>query len=197
MVYPRVGGGNAYYLVYHRQGAGLSPRGRGKLHIRRRVMSVCGSIPAWAGETSQTGHSQNWRGVYPRVGGGNASAFGRTYCPSGLSPRGRGKLIFSSTARLSSGSIPAWAGETFGFHRRALGVRVYPRVGGGNFMQGVNSVNNAGLSPRGRGKRKRAHHPSQHCGSIPAWAGETQQYRNRNAVGAVYPRVGGGNSTAR
>ena len=50
-VYPRVGGGNRFYLAHMPLAPGLSPRGRGK-HILaiRRILSER-SIPAWAGET--------------------------------------------------------------------------------------------------------------------------------------------------
>ena len=54
-VYPRVGGGNAFWRRQPNRPSGLSPRGRGK-HIPapgagRRLRS----IPAWAGETKPWG----------------------------------------------------------------------------------------------------------------------------------------------
>ena len=71
-VYPRVGGGNNSFAQYLVVLAGLSPRGRGK-----RLKSVAtgvngGSIPAWAGETSDIDGFLSPGGVYPRVGGGNS-----------------------------------------------------------------------------------------------------------------------------
>ena len=54
-VYPRVGGGNAHIAFCCLQGSGLSPRGRGK-HIAAGLSpSPYRSIPAWAGETAQSG----------------------------------------------------------------------------------------------------------------------------------------------
>ena len=50
-VYPRVGGGNSFRLVFPSLPGGLSPRGRGKqisIAIDHLLMR---SIPAWAGET--------------------------------------------------------------------------------------------------------------------------------------------------
>ena len=135
--------------------------------------------------------------VYPRVGGGNAlySDFG--ICVEGLSPRGRGKLKRAWNAGGRRRSIPAWAGETrpARLYRRKRGV--YPRVGGGNCGLTAWSRRAAGLSPRGRGKRRRIQRDSLGARSIPAWAGETQR---RVLIGGgvkVYPRVGGGNRRRR
>ena len=50
-VYPRVGGGNARAFDAASSNAGLSPRGRGKLHISPHTRGELRSIPAWAGET--------------------------------------------------------------------------------------------------------------------------------------------------
>ena len=74
-VYPRVGGGNeAGHQVFH-PGGGLSPRGRGKPRSPARMSLRLRSIPAWAGETAD-GHTRTGTvTVYPRVGGGNATAF--------------------------------------------------------------------------------------------------------------------------
>ena len=57
-VYPRVGGGNPVWLPYSDIGEGLSPRGRGKLVHADIVRPLRRSIPAWAGETTQNGHSE-------------------------------------------------------------------------------------------------------------------------------------------
>ena len=70
--------------------------------------------------------------VYPRVGGGNAGSIPPFTYKRGLSPRGRGKLIQPTPAALDRGSIPAWAGETFGIGVLIGRRMVYPRVGGGN-----------------------------------------------------------------
>ena len=71
--------------------------------------------------------------------------------------------------------------------------KVYPRVGGGNFvLQGHPGIE-LGLSPRGRGKlRPEAGRPSP-ARSIPAWAGETGPLLIARRIASVYPRVGGGN----
>ena len=51
----------------------------------------------------------------------------------------------------------------------------------------------AGLSPRARGKRQHAPHPSSGAGPIPAGAGETIANCHRRDFGGAYPRGRGGN----
>ena len=51
-----------------------------------------------------------------------------------------------------------------------------------------------GLSPRGRGKRRKAPDRLPTPGSIPAWAGETIAAAPPSRAARVYPRVGGGNA---
>ena len=66
-------------------------------------------------------------------------------------------------------------------------------MGGGNINGGASCRRAGGLSPRGRGKRRRRLHPASSARSIPAWAGETETKRLKNWRIGVYPRVGGGN----
>ena len=115
---------------------------------------------------------------------------------NGLSPRGRGKpgkwrILMSSTR-----SIPAWAGETDRGSPGQRGRKVYPRVGGGNFIGILRRLGGVGLSPRGRGKRHRVALVFHRRWSIPAWAGETRQTMDWLSLEEVYPRVGGGNRAA-
>ena len=172
-VYPRVGGGNQGHPLAFQDVAGLSPRGRGKLHPISDPGRQTGSIPAWAGETFAHGPGDIRKAVYPRVGGGNR-ARGKAIGPTrGLSPRGRGKLRLWPRYILCLRSIPAWAGETCGSQRLQGAGWVYPRVGGGNGRRQQQGKCLYGLSPRGRGKLGR-HYPWGFCNrSIPAWAGET------------------------
>ena len=73
------------------------------------------------------------------------------------------------------------------------GMRVYPRVGGGNQIRNFRVRMPVGLSPRGRGKLIATARALGVAGSIPAWAGETAARVRCGYGGAVYPRVGGGN----
>ena len=188
-----MGGGNQPMQDSAGYFEGLSPRGRGKLSLRSACKGIHRSIPAWAGETSDSRRRRANRAVYPRVGGGNASAHWRYRCFCGLSPRGRGKREYGVCYTQSLRSIPAWAGETLKAVSTDSAVRVYPRVGGGNASSMVGCICMPGLSPRGRGKLELHAHRHRRDGSIPAWAGETHKAHSKARAVQVYPRVGGGN----
>ena len=75
--------------------------------------------------------------VYPRVGGGNQYMKMQPKIRAGLSPRGRGKHYISARLVCCGRSIPAWAGETKCAAAILPQPGVYPRVGGGNRLQGI------------------------------------------------------------
>ena len=127
------------------------------------------------------------------MGGGNTKHCAPLRCGEGLSPRGRGKPADTPSAGISHRSIPAWAGETFGFAIWAYRHAVYPRVGGGNCGRALGGECGDGLSPRGRGKHSNFARCGQVDRSIPAWAGETRPPARSYGGRRVYPRVGGGN----
>ena len=110
-VYPRVGGGTLLNNGDHELSLGLSPRGRGNRRCRTSAGRGVGSIPAWAGEPIQVLGTTNPEEVYPRVGGGTATAYAAIMSSSGLSPRGRGNQRIPHTIGQGARSIPAWAGE--------------------------------------------------------------------------------------
>ena len=128
------------------------------------------------------------------MGGGNLHILRGDALAEGLSPRGRGKLTADDNQPPLKRSIPAWAGETIAGRPHFIVQAVYPRVGGGNDLNGYRYEVDLGLSPRGRGKRGGL--PQQRRGgrSIPAWAGETQNPTTGIRWQKVYPRVGGGNT---
>ena len=70
--------------------------------------------------------------------------------------------------------------------------QVYPRVCGGTTNLTVVSRYSAGLSPRVRGNREATLLRPRAGGSIPACAGEPNDYHAIRAVARVYPRVCGG-----
>ncbi len=134
-VYPRVGGGNSPTRTRTTSSAGLSPRGRGKPAQAYEQGRLCGSIPAWAGETRTRAPLGGYLEVYPRVGGGNCVSQCIPPFRNGLSPRGRGKQLHYGDAAVCARSIPAWAGETQKLPTTPTKSRVYPRVGGGNHFR--------------------------------------------------------------
>ena len=168
-----MGGGNSRCPHLRGRINGLSPRGRGKPSAIYSSAPSGRSIPAWAGETAPLAGLSATERVYPRVGGGNWSKRSLPIGKAGLSPRGRGKLVFGRIICLPERSIPAWAGETCPAWSVFATEPVYPRVGGGNAGSGRRKNRCRGLSPRGRGKLR----------AIPKGQNDHR----------VYPRVGGGN----
>ena len=90
---------------------GLSPRVRGNRRRRTKIAPDAGSIPACAGEPSQSRLPQEPSWVYPRVCGGTSRTSSRSASRYGLSPRVRGNLKQGFAAVGMLGSIPACAGE--------------------------------------------------------------------------------------
>ena len=151
-VYPRTGGGtveprDASRNVYPRTGGGQLTMGLSPHGRGNRIASV----PARAGEPGHRVYAPAPR-VYPRTGGGTDTLPGR------LSPQ---TIEVGPTLR-----------------------RVYPRTGGGTRARDNAGVyprtgdlpgTHRGLSPHGRGNRRRSaprRTPGSGAGSIPARAGE-------------------------
>ena len=191
-VYPRVCGGTSANARLVSSSPGLSPRVRGNLPLEMRHLRWPGSIPACAGEPGSASARNHSRRVYPRVCGG-------TKCPSaglprrpGLSPRVRGNPIGDQAPRVSTGSIPACAGEPAVDQPRLDLHGVYPRVCGGTTRCRESRSRQWGLSPRVRGNRQCPQALQGACGSIPACAGEPARAWRLGREGRVYPRVCGG-----
>ncbi len=194
-VYPRVGGANTAAQLLRLLPTGLSPRGRGKPSRLPGFHRSGWSIPAWAGQTILTDDERAAFAVYPRVGGANIRGNHIPERLPGLSPRGRGKRSRRFSAHSSSRSIPAWAGQTVHSCADPLLARVYPRVGGANWVGAGCLPSSAGLSPRGRGKLGAALGSYISRRSIPAWAGQTRGKPTASPPIGVYPRVGGANNS--
>ena len=95
-VYPRVCGGTAGNPYPGRPARGLSPRVRGNLQRAELRQQIRRSIPACAGEPSETAMVDIGRKVYPRVCGGTPVSDCGVPKSEGLSPRVRGNLVTSS-----------------------------------------------------------------------------------------------------
>ena len=130
--------------------------------------------------------------VYPRVCGGTVNSPSRMPSRKGLSPRVRGNLGSRSSGWMCCGSIPACAGEPLRSILTCIGQRVYPRVCGGTFLDGVGELAELGLSPRVRGNPMLGVGGVGLVGSIPACAGEPQLTNDGRRSRQVYPRVCGG-----
>ena len=112
-VYPRACGGTGDAVLFHRRVWGLSPRVRGNLVPCNSPATVCGSIPARAGEPWPCPCGSRVTVVYPRACGGTVSGAGMSLRDWGLSPRVRGNLVAAVQHHVGAGSIPARAGEPY------------------------------------------------------------------------------------
>ena len=186
-------GGNFAVGVGNPAGRGLSPRVRGKPWSLPSSVSILGSIPACAGETTPASGLTGRPGGYPRVCGGNRLQSTSPSAPRGLSPRVRGKLPSPRPLPATPWSIPACAGETNWQIKQCLTPEVYPRVCGGNQLTVVAHPLQRGLSPRVRGKPCAPLNMPSATRSIPACAGETRPPVSPFPCPWVYPRVCGGN----
>ena len=130
-VYPRVCGGTTALAAALRNRGGLSPRVRGNLLEKSDDLRRVGSIPACAGEPRWWGMQSRSLRVYPRVCGGTPRLPGRGRRRRGLSPRVRGNRGQMLLPGVSTGSIPACAGEPAGVTASEGALGVYPRVCGG------------------------------------------------------------------
>ena len=130
-VYPRVCGGTAVGKLLQHYGGGLSPRMRGNPPHSPSFCPKGRSIPAYAGEPPDGVCSECAPGVYPRVCGGTRVIRLPSVVRRGLSPRMRGNRLSLRSHSITSGSIPAYAGEPDAASPCAPPPRVYPRVCGG------------------------------------------------------------------
>ena len=171
---------------------GLSPRVRGNPDDGCYDEYAMGSIPACAGEPSETASCTCSNGVYPRVCGGTHAIHELMTGRTGLSPRVRGNHIYVRQYLFRPRSIPACAGEPSIAGRWRIGSGVYPRVCGGTHYATMPTQHPGGLSPRVRGNREPAAHTEGPIRSIPACAGEPPTCLPSPGVSRVYPRVCGG-----
>ena len=171
---------------------GLSPRVRGNRIARDVVNAPYGSIPACAGEPTDTRGRSSAPSVYPRVCGGTSLPNLLGAAVGGLSPRVRGNPTCNAWPATGHRSIPACAGEPATASRGPARSWVYPRVCGGTTRSSYAMRSMGGLSPRVRGNRAVLYSGVHYAGSIPACAGEPTVCERPAMPVTVYPRVCGG-----
>ena len=134
--------------------------------------------------------------AHPRVGGENARLNFGVCVFAGSSPRGRGKRSRRRHRPQSRRLIPAWAGKTYLARTRPGCQAAHPRVGGENLDYRERAGDDAGSSPRGRGKRVQPLARELRARLIPAWAGKTRSAWRAGRWRRAHPRVGGENVIA-
>ena len=150
--HPRVCGENGLTQAPLADGAGSSPRVRGKLGEYGDLMHSAGLIPACAGKTCQWCFIMWDAWAHPRVCGENCHSGDRAYMNAGSSPRVRGKRPLGRSRISRDGLIPACAGKTFDKPRKARLNWAHPRVCGENSQSSRRGNQGGGSSPRVRGK---------------------------------------------
>ena len=153
-----------------------------------------GSIPAPAGETSDSLSNRRRCWVHPRACGGNGARDSQNFAVHGPSPRLRGKRPPDADGHADRRSIPAPAGETSRGASGATERWVHPRACGGNAMSNGDRFPANGPSPRLRGKLLKGAKTPAAKRSIPAPAGETTARDGDRGAPTVHPRACGGNS---
>ena len=191
--HPRAGGENALSSAYARSSSGSSPRGRGKLRERDRLLPVDGLIPARAGKTVTRARCCVTGPAHPRAGGENTPHSELRAVGCGSSPRGRGKRALGSRPPHSERLIPARAGKTPPGQHTAARSRAHPRAGGENLSEVWSPGAVTGSSPRGRGKRIVPDVGDDRPRLIPARAGKTHALIIGRSSRPAHPRAGGEN----
>ena len=111
----------------------------------------------------------------------------------GSSPRVRGKHRRPHRDHQRGGLIPACAGKTDGRGRRCALRPAHPRVCGENIENTLHSLEDAGSSPRVRGKLKEEGSGVWSFWLIPACAGKTLRTCSTLPPSRAHPRVCGEN----
>ena len=170
---PRMRGGDRRQGRRRRGHQGRSPHARGRLHENAQWQGADGSIPACAGETTVAAFRDSALRVDPRMRGGDRKCQACVRACRGRSPHARGRRAEDAAVNLGIRSIPACAGETYGWRAPRRRHQVDPRMRGGDSHSFASINNGAGRSPHARGRRASQSRTSGLTGSIPACAGET------------------------
>ena len=154
---------------------GSSPRVRGAaVSAGPRAVGV-GIIPACAGSS----RGLQWRGLHrrdhPRVCGEQWALTCAVTAHSGSSPRVRGAVAGAVAEGPGDGIIPACAGSSSLRHPAQSAAWDHPRACGEQVAKAVQTIINAGSSPRVRGADAFSHVFSPCLGIIPARAGSRRR----------------------
>ena len=150
-----------------------------------------GIIPAYAGNTTVFPNASAMLRDHPRVCGEHVSRYSTCSASSGSSPRMRGTLVLNISFFLSTGIIPAYAGNTRISCNACMIFRDHPRVCGEHTVIEENGDPTWGSSPRMRGTQHPRVSFRQSGGIIPAYAGNTIVAQLKKYAWRDHPRVCG------
>ena len=112
---------------------------------------------------------------------------------SGTSPRMRGKHLAPPRGLMRLRNIPAYAGKTTEVATASDPLGEHPRVCGENQATTTLDNENAGTSPRMRGKHRVGIYGHSRVRNIPAYAGKTDLKCEFHCDSPEHPRVCGEN----
>ena len=192
--HPRSRGENVCQRSRDLSGLGSSPLTRGKHDAASGGLGATGLIPAHAGKTVDRAHARGAVRAHPRSRGENSGSGTRERGGSGSSPLTRGKLGLATHAEVPTGLIPAHAGKTRSWARRARARTAHPRSRGENVPREVGEQRGWGSSPLTRGKREGGHPGAARVRLIPAHAGKTLLESKLELLKRAHPRSRGENT---
>ena len=171
--HPRVCGEHPATYAMVRTVSGSSPRMRGTRFRRLFETSGRGIIPAYAGNTWMIAVTCTGKWDHPRVCGEHFGRIPFALTLAGSSPRMRGTRSRVCRSACRPGIIPAYAGNTGEKTGDHVAHRDHPRVCGEHMVQGLDTLVDAGSSPRMRGTPRMRSDAASGRGIIPAYAGNT------------------------
>ena len=152
--HPRVGGEKHCPHGINMTFGGSPPRGRGKDTPIGETGAMSGITPAWAGKSCSSAEALQAGQDHPRVGGEKIFRVCVLSLFKGSPPRGRGKVMNSSSSICFCGITPAWAGKSRVSSRYGHDRQDHPRVGGEKSVFLCSARSGRGSPPRGRGKAR-------------------------------------------
>ena len=171
--------------------SGSSPRMRGTHNVDVHLAGIFGIIPAYAGNTCDDTTLGEVNGDHPRVCGEHRKRRNDCSKVKGSSPRMRGTRVEMVLRQISSGIIPAYAGNTPPLTLRRPTTRDHPRVCGEHHRRRFRPRCPAGSSPRMRGTLLAMVSATPLAGIIPAYAGNTAHSSAQARHHQDHPRVCG------
>ena len=128
--HPRICGEHPLVHGISRVARGSSPHMRGTRMSTRSLTIKHGIIPAYAGNTHPTRNPLPCRRDHPRICGEHRWSYTGSCARRGSSPHMRGTPPHLVLRRMSSGIIPAYAGNTRGSEAQPFRNGDHPRICG-------------------------------------------------------------------
>ena len=189
--HPRMCGEHSPTLAAGLNTMGSSPHVRGTHLLEKRRNVADGIIPACAGNTMICNLNQCQARDHPRMCGEHTRRVWRVPIPMGSSPHVRGTHLALEALALSTGIIPACAGNTKAVWNSDHAHRDHPRMCGEHVEDEGVEDDAGGSSPHVRGTPSVSGSTGSFGGIIPACAGNTTSRLRRRDMRWDHPRMCG------